>query len=512
MKKSSKLWITLGSITGAVVLLATGLSVGLVMKAKPKKELAQQIQAFELELESNSKLNESQKTEIKKVIDDAKKVLNSDKSSNINFREALSKLVSQVSEIRKKSFDSKPDLLLSEAKKIYESKLNEANELLTMLSNDEYKEIKTKLESSINLAKKEISDKSTKEQYENATKSLISAIETANSEKQSIDVHNLNNSNKNLENAKEEYDKVISKANELIKTLEAKPEYATIKKTLEEKVNKNKKTITESSSKDEFLAATNEINDAINQAKAEKKKIDNKSKTDDTKKAAKDDFYKLENEIKEFIKTLKKPEQDGLKNKLEAELNKQKSIVDQENTTSRKVKDITKSLKKFFEQIKRDAQKADTTEETLTAEQKALVEKIKNKTILNNSAISEDVKKAIIEIYKSPKSHDRNEHVRYFFGYLSYKRPTKGQEPILQFSENSKGKKKDLGNLFAKEFMDLINRKDVLYAGSNSRRKALCLELKEDGKVVLPFKFKGSDKIYEIELFTSDELKKMTNN
>ncbi|MGX9357678.1 hypothetical protein ACWXVJ_00595 [Mycoplasma sp. 773] len=101
MKKSSKLLISLGSISGTAVVLATGLSVGIVLHAKPKKELSQQIETFEQELKSNKKLNDSQKLEIKKAIDNAKKVLNSDKSTNSNFNDALLKLVSQVSEIKK---------------------------------------------------------------------------------------------------------------------------------------------------------------------------------------------------------------------------------------------------------------------------------------------------------------------------------------------------------------------------------------------------------------------------
>ncbi|WP_438340712.1 hypothetical protein [Mycoplasma sp. 125] len=173
MKKSSKLLISLGSISGTAVVLATGLSVGIVLHAKPKKELSQQIETFEQELKSNKKLNDSQKLEIKKAIDNAKKVLNSDKSTNSNFNDALLKLVSQVSEIKKNTIDVKNNNSLEAVKSLYNTKLDEANKLLSSLLDDKYKEAKIKLESSINTAKKEISDKSSVEQFKQAANKIV---------------------------------------------------------------------------------------------------------------------------------------------------------------------------------------------------------------------------------------------------------------------------------------------------------------------------------------------------
>ncbi|MGX9339498.1 hypothetical protein ACWXVO_02050 [Mycoplasma sp. 1890] len=592
MKKSSKLLISLGSISGTAVVLATGLSVGIVLHAKPKKELSQQIETFEQELKSNKKLNDSQKLEIKKAIDNAKKVLNSDKSTNSNFKDALLKLVSQVSEIKKNTIDVKNNNSLEAVKSLYNTKLDEANKLLSSLLDDKYKEAKIKLESSINTAKKEISDKSSVEQFKQAANKIANAIDSAKESKQMIDgQHGSDNTNNILEKTKQEYKKQKDIIDDQLTYLSG-PKYAEIKSMLEKEVNEIVKNINDNSTAEQFEAATKKLKDASEKAKkmAEPiddeiearvefdnnlnaaKKISKELESDSRYKAIKDEldkviqenenaindkstkeqidsissvlieatlkaknakrdiddaqqekdsklqalasFNKIAKEVEDYSKTLTNQKHDDIKKQLDDELKKQQEVVKQDSSDSEKIEDATKKLSNLLEQAKNslnkntDAKKKQpdaNVEENLTEEQQKIVDKINNKSIVSTSSITDDVKNTIITILKG-NSRLSNEREHHYFGYVTF-----DQKNDFMFSEkkpNKKNKAKNLGSgIFSKDFVDLWRKKEILFASNSNKknsRKALCLEKKADGKIVLPFKFKGHSTIYEIELFQLD--------
>ncbi|MGX9359105.1 hypothetical protein [Mycoplasma sp. 2575] len=423
--------------------------------------------------------------------------------------DSATKLITELIEKTKndkKTIDDKIQHQLEEQQQIFYNKLS--NDFLDIydveLAGDKYKDIKDKLQEEVQAIVNSVSDSSTIDDFKEAIKKLEEAFDNARKAKMELDKQTTPKVD-----AKKDYEEKLKEAEELSSSLkEAK--YENVKKKLDDSLNQIKTKINDKTTDEEYKSATKELETAIESANNEKKEIDKKEILKQKIDEAKAEFKKLETEITEFIqKSLTKPEQQDLKSKLETELNKQKQNIEKSNLTAKKINAETKKLKNFFEQIKRDSQKIDEKVENLTSAQKVIVDKINDKSILNQSSLTETIKKDIIDIYKG-KSKIVDEKVRNFFGYIKLKKD------ILELSEKSSSKKnkiKKLGkDLFAKEFMDMIKSKDVVYAGvskSKNGRKALCLELKEDGTVVLPFKFNGHEKIYEIVLFKSEELKNM---
>ncbi|MGX9363854.1 hypothetical protein ACWXVQ_00210 [Mycoplasma sp. 527] len=423
--------------------------------------------------------------------------------------DSATKLITELIEKTKndkKTIDDKIQHQLEEQQQIFYNKLS--NDFLDIydveLAGDKYKDIKDKLQEEVQAIVNSVSDSSTIDDFKEAIKKLEKAFDNARKAKIELDKQTTPKVD-----AKKDYEKKLKEAEQLSSSLKD-TKYENVKKKLDDLLNQIKAKINDKTTDEEYKNTTKELEAAIESANNEKKEIDKKEILKQKIDEAKAEFKKLETEITEFIqKSLTKPEQQDLKSKLETELNKQKQNIEKSNLTTKKINAETKKLKNFFEQIKRDSQKIDEKVENLTSAQKVIVDKINDKSILNQSSLTETIKKDIIDIYKG-KSKIVDEKVRNFFGYIKLKKD------ILELSEKSSSKKnkiKKLGkDLFAKEFMDMIKSKDVVYAGvskSKNGRKALCLELKEDGTVVLPFKFNGHEKIYEIVLFKSDELKNM---
>ncbi|MGX9389035.1 hypothetical protein [Mycoplasma sp. 327] len=425
--------------------------------------------------------------------------------------DSATKLITELIEKTKndkKTIDDKIQHQLEEQQQIFYNKLS--NDFLDIydveLAGDKYKDIKDKLQEEVQAIVNSVSDSSTIDDFKEAIKKLEKAFDNARKAKIELDKQTTPKVD-----AKKDYEEKLKEAEELSSSLkEAK--YENVKKKLDDSLNQIKAKINDKTTDEEYKSATKELETAIESANNEKKEIDKKEILKQKNDEAKAEFKKLETEITEFIqKSLTKPEHTQLKMKLEAELEKSKNDINKENLTAKKIQTITKKLMTFFEQIKKESQRSEQASENLNPEQQKIVDKIKDKTIIKEAAVTEDVKNSIIEIFKK-KSRVNEEKVNYYFGYISFDKKTHD----FKFSEKrpkGKIKAKNLGHeIFASEFVNLVLKKEIVFPTSSkasNARKALSLELKEDGTVVLPFKFKGHEKNYEIVLFKSDELKNM---
>ncbi|MGX9340226.1 hypothetical protein ACWXVM_02750, partial [Mycoplasma sp. 2261] len=351
-------------------------------------------------------------------------------------------------------------------------------------------EIKTKLGSG----------KHTKKEYDEATIKLEELIASAYDEILEIGAR--------LKLIEKLHEKV-AEAERIATELGSNNEYKNIKDDLEKVVKEKKDSVNVNNTREEIGNAIGEVDKAIKIAKSEKKKIDKKLNTEKEKKDAEAEFMTLERKVEDFLKTLTKPSQMSIKTNLENELNKQKQIVNGESSTPKKIKNATEKLTKIFEQAKSEANKAEEPDDGLTQEQKDIVNKLNSKTLLKIDKITEEVKKHILEVLKD-NSKVSGENFHYYFGYIEFKNNSfefSSKKPTKK--NKSKIKHKNLGiGFFDEKFIKLVHEKEIIFPTNKtgkSARKALALELKSDGKIVLPFKFKDHTKVYEIELFTSNE-------
>ncbi|BAP39369.1 variable surface lipoprotein [Metamycoplasma canadense] len=137
---------------------------------------------------------------------------------------------------------------------------------------------------------------------------------------------------------------------------------------------------------------------------------------------------------------------------------------------------------------------SDQGQEELTEEQKEIVKMVENKTIFTGT-LTEETKKKIQELSKKNKDNG--------FGYIkTFDFSQKKVLDIPEFGEKQANANNKLeGITFNSKFVKLLNNKKIVYAYKFGKRKALNFKKKEDGKIVIPFKFDGKTKIYEIELF-----------
>ncbi|WP_444705053.1 hypothetical protein ACT1UH_00655 [Mycoplasma sp. 332] len=529
----------------------------------------------------SSILVDSKYEEVKKKIDGTiqrNTNLINDKTTKDQYDRAAKELEDAITEanMQKKMIDDSEDSELEKAKKAFESKKSEADELSKQLIESKFVEVKSTFDKEVQDASQGLS---TKDQYNDAINKLEEAIKKAKKAKETIleteeskaaydakvkEVEKFENDNfsdsryssvkdklhsevaeiktklGSGEHTKTEYDEATKKLEELIanaydeileigarlklieklheKVAEAERiatelgsnnEYKNIKDDLEKVVKEKKDSVNVNNTRQEIGNAISEVDKAIKKAKSEKNKIDKKLNTEKEKKDAEAEFMALERKVEDFLKTLTKPSQMSIKTNLEDELNKQKQIVNNESSTPNKIKKATEKLTKIFEKAKLEVNKDEEPDDGLTQEQKNIVNKLNNKTLLKTDKITEEVKNYILEVLKD-NSKVPGENFHYYFGYIEFKNNSfefSSKKPTRK--NKNKIKHKNLGiGFFDEEFIKLVYEKEIIFPTNKtgkSARKALALELKSDGKIVLPFKFKDHTKVYEIELFTSNE-------
>ncbi|MGX9395227.1 hypothetical protein ACWXVP_02455, partial [Mycoplasma sp. 1781] len=388
-----------------------------------------------------------------------------------------------------------------ESKAAYDAKVKEVEKFENdNFSDSRYSSVKNKLDLEVAEIKTKLgSGKHTKKEYDEATKKLEELIANAYDEILEIGAR--------LKLIEKLHEKV-AEAERIATELDSNNEYKNIKDDLEKVVKEKKDSVNVNNTREEIGNAIGEVDKAIKKAKSEKNKIDKKINTEKEKKDAEAEFMALERKVEDFLKTLTKPSQMSIKTNLENELNKQKLIVNSESTLN-KIKKATEKLTKIFEQAKSEANKAEEPDDGLTQEQKDIVNKLNSKTLLKIDKITEEVKNYILEVLKD-NSKVSGENFHYYFGYIEFKNNSfefSSKKPTKK--NKSKIKHKNLGiGFFDEKFIKLVHEKEIIFPTNKtgkSARKALALELKSDGKIVLPFKFKDHTKVYEIELFTSNE-------
>ncbi|BAP39380.1 endonuclease/exonuclease/phosphatase family protein [Metamycoplasma canadense] len=133
-------------------------------------------------------------------------------------------------------------------------------------------------------------------------------------------------------------------------------------------------------------------------------------------------------------------------------------------------------------------------EDNLTHKQEEIAEKIKNKKIFTGKLVQktiDDIKKILSE---------ENITGEKYFGKI--KPGKKSKKYVLKFG--TKRSDKEFKNLtFDNEFIELLKNNEIV--STNNKNDYLSFLKKEDGTIVIPFKFKNKDTIYEIILFSLEK-------
>ncbi|MGX9357681.1 hypothetical protein ACWXVJ_00610 [Mycoplasma sp. 773] len=449
--------------------------------------------------ELSKQLIESKFVEVKSAFD--KEV--QDASQGLLTKDQYNGAINKLEEAIKKAKKAKETILeTEESKTAYDAKVKEVEKFENdNFSDSRYSSVKNKLHSNVEEIKTKLgSGKHTKTEYDEATKKLEELIANAYDEILEIGAR--------LKLIEKLHEKV-AEAERIAAELGSNNEYKNIKGDLEKVVKEKKDSVNVNNTRQEIGNAISEVDKAIKKAKSEKNKIDKKLNTEKEKKDAEAEFMALEGMVEDFLKALTKPSQMSIKTNLENELNKQKQIVNGESSPN-KIKKATEKLTKLFEQAKLEANKAEEPDDGLTQKQKDIVNKLNNKTLLKADKITEEVKNHILEVLKD-NSKVSGENFHYYFGYIEFKKNNSFEFSSKKPNKKNKNKikHKNLGiGFFDEEFIKLVHEKEIIFPTNKtgkSARKALALELKSDGKIVLPFKFKDHTKVYEIELFTSNE-------
>ncbi|MBZ4203827.1 hypothetical protein [Mycoplasma tauri] len=182
---------------------------------------------------------------------------------------------------------SKQDDALDEAKKEYTKSLTAANELKNSLGeNPLYSDIKSKLVTVITSAESKTKTNPTKDLYNQAKGELDLAIKTAKDEKMKIDAaeqkkqkeesqaDQISKQDDALDEAKKEYTKSLTAANELKNSLGENPLYSDIKSKLVIAITNAESKTKTNATKDLYNQAKGELDLTIKSAKDEKMKID----------------------------------------------------------------------------------------------------------------------------------------------------------------------------------------------------------------------------------------------
>ncbi|MDI3349446.1 hypothetical protein [Mycoplasmopsis arginini] len=161
------------------------------------------------------------------------------------------------------------DIELARAKSAYENEKRISKQLASILNEkSEYNEIKQKLNQEIESASYGINDTSTKNDYQTATLKLQNAIKEAKEAKNIKDKQILT-----LEEAKAKYESKVTEALKLSDDLN-KYNYQQLKQDFDKKFKTIKETISDSSSREDYLSAIEKLDELMKESTEKWQKLD----------------------------------------------------------------------------------------------------------------------------------------------------------------------------------------------------------------------------------------------
>ncbi|MBZ4226766.1 hypothetical protein [Mycoplasma tauri] len=207
---------------------------------------------------------------------------------------------------------------LENAKKEYTKSLTAANELKNSLGENQlYSDIKSKLVIAITNAESKTKTNPTKDLYNQAKGELDLAIKTAKDEKMKVDAAEQKKGSQSdqgskegdaLDEAKKEYTKSLTAANELKNSLGENPLYSDIKSKLVIAITNAESKTKTNATKDLYNQAKGELDLAIKSAKDEKMKIDAAEQKKQKEESQADQISKQDDALdeakKEYTKSL----------------------------------------------------------------------------------------------------------------------------------------------------------------------------------------------------------------
>ncbi|MDP4043201.1 hypothetical protein, partial [Mycoplasmopsis arginini] len=207
--------------------------------------------------------------------------------------------------------------------------------------------------------------------------------------------------------------------------------------------------------------------------------------------AAKTAYNEKVKEAEELVNQLADEKYKEIKKTLEEEVATAKADVPSENPTKENYKSATEKLTAAIT-------KAITAKETIDQEiaQQLIIDKV-NKNEILTTQVDEKIKSEILKLSSTKINKKDNPENKNYFGYLKFDEQTQ----TFTFGPSSKKAKTAFSGVsFTPEFLDMVANKEIVFPGFGIR-KALCFEKREDGKIVIPFRFKDKKEVYQIELF-----------
>ncbi|WP_282456465.1 hypothetical protein, partial [Mycoplasmopsis arginini] len=240
--------------------------------------------------------------------------------------------------------------------------------------------------------------------------------------------------------------------------------------------------------KENYKSATEKLTAAITKATEAKKAIDQEEAEFEAAKTAYDAKVK---EAEELVAHLADEKYKEIKKTLEEEVATAKNDVPADNPTKENYKSATEKLTAAITKAT-EAKKAIDQE----AAQSLIIDKVKQKTILTGE-VDEKTKSEILKL--SETKIKNNPKDKKCFGSLKIDKKNK----TFTFGSSGKNAKTEFSGVsFAQEFLDMVANKEIVFPfPASNNRLALCFEKKEDGKIVIPFRFKDKVEVHEIELF-----------
>ncbi|WP_330463167.1 hypothetical protein [Metamycoplasma gateae] len=266
-------------------------------------------------------------------------------------------------ELNSKLAEAKETKELEDTKALYTSKLAEAKEVLNQITEDKYQSVKTNLESIINEIETSINATSTKENYDEASKTLQSAIDEANAEKAKIDEEIALK-----EASKESYEAKITEVETYISQDLEDEKYKEIKDKLQGELDKVKTEVQraeESNKTVEFYTSkTESLTTALEEAKTSKNTQDD----EEAKKAQAKESYDSKSAVaEEFKKSLEGDLYADIKTTFENELTEAKSGITDTSTSE----ELTSATEKISAAIQKATDAKSEKDQEVEAEAEA---------------------------------------------------------------------------------------------------------------------------------------------
>ncbi|MDI3350847.1 hypothetical protein [Mycoplasmopsis arginini] len=307
--------------------------IGLLPYVAPYENKHNEAQALAFELESKPEYSHIKGTLNQKISEATDLVIKN--PTHESFQNAIQILNDAISLAKKDKKTKDRELVeLEIAKNAYKAKKAETEELIEELSTDtiylnaeyQFQVIWSKLRKLLNNIDSGLNDISTKTDYENATTSLENAIQEAKQAMREFKILK-----QSLDEAKDAYKSQLKKAEDLSNELN-KPKYEEIKAELDQKINKIKNGITDTSNKNDYRDATWKLEDLVEKIK---EKAESKKNELDKLGAARDLYEQQLNQTLQYKKQIASDlKYFFLSVQLENEINRIQTSTNLENISS----------------------------------------------------------------------------------------------------------------------------------------------------------------------------------